>query len=328
MSLKEPPTSHESRFDVGTENIRVDLWDPLPPNKAAAIVAAFYYSTWGDLTRSSDWSMIDDDQAPIGIENAWKIAQRSMSGEVLPNTLESIALTFGISNISRATTHQLVRSRVGAVFGQQGGRDNNWSDFNMRIPESLREAGFTGVIQDLTSRQNRVYQEAVYAGVPYQDARFVLPMGLETNLVASYNMLSFKGTVERRLCNRMMWEINWVARLMVDHVVKAFPWVGKSLRSGCEKRGTCQSVSPMFPNLCVTNTSGDTEVTKDNKVLIEMMEKTGIDWPRTASGTWKFMDLDWIRLDAERKDPDVVMSLTTPDLVLARREEGEWLRVQ
>src|SRR5690606_10018572 len=104
----------------------------------------FYFSTWDDLTSPAEWR----DTVVRGSEDAWTIAQRAMAGQVLPNTLESIPATFGFSGISRATTHQLVRTRVGAVFGQQGGRDNNWSNYNLRLPQTWWETQHPGILEE------------------------------------------------------------------------------------------------------------------------------------------------------------------------------------
>ena len=318
--MRQPPPSFQSRFDRGIDGIKVELWEPMEAQAAANTISSFYLSTWGDPVPIEHWHEEPDE--------AWKIATDAMEGKVLPNTLESIPVTFSITGISRATTHQLVRSRVGAVFGQQGGRDNNWHNFNQRIPDTWYDhENLVRRIETFHIYQNDLYQAAIQAGVPYQDARYVLPMGLETSLVASYNLLSFKGLAERRLCNRMMWETNYVVRLMSDLVVQAFPFVGRNLRSTCEKRGVCGSVSPMFPPACWTvSPEIGIKLAVDNPTLRQSManDMSTYDFPATANGCHReFATADQIRLEKEQNDPNTVYSLIHSNGV-AWKEEGFW----
>lgn len=327
--MKQSPPSFNFRVDRGIKNIEVELWDPQDPQQAANVIASFYLSTWGDPKSANAWY----DEAG-GQSTAWAHAQEAASGTVLPNTLESLALTYSINGVARATTHQLVRSRVGAVFGQQGGRDNNWSQFNQRLPETWFRNPRSNVLvkkaREVQIQANELYELATAFGIPFQDARYVLPMGLETALVASYNLLALKGLAERRLCNRMMWETNHVVRLMCDLAVKQYPWVGRNLRSSCEKRGVCGSVSPMFPPACVTlgqaNSDPVTRFAKDNPTLSSHVLSYGYDFPMTANGCYfEYVQKDEIRLKQETMDHDVVISLLDGQTVLAKKDRaGMW----
>ncbi len=328
--MRQPPDSFQSRLDPGVENILVELWNPIRATDAVETIASFYLSTWGDPTSVENWDT--DDQSIRNV--AKRHAEDAMNGKVLPNTLESIALTFSIQGLTRATTHQLVRSRVGAVFGQQGGRDNNWQGFNFRVPDTFFGAVGEDTVRGLVYRMNQMYAQLVNAGVPFQDARYILPMGLETSLVGSYNLLSFKGLANRRLCNRMMWETNYVVRAMTDLVVQAFPFVGRNLRSSCEQRGVCGSVSPMFPPADLTvrevgqgrgrSKTMEVDYAHDNPVLQENAEFV-YDNLREQNGCFiHFHEADRNRLELEERNPNVVISLVDGMTVLATRVEGLW----
>jgi len=311
-------------LDNGVENISVEIYPTLPNAQAVSTIASFYLSTWGDPISPTKWVESEGEY-----DNAKKYAQDAMDGKVLPNTLESIPLTFAINGVSRATTHQLVRTRVGAVFGQQGGRDNNWHNYNQRIPDTWSDhPELVKSVETLHVYQNNLYQKALNAGVPFQDARYVLPMGLETALVVSYNMLSFKSLAERRLCNRMMWETNYIVRKMVDLVVERYPWVGKNLRSGCEKRGVCGSVSPMFPPSCYWMVNGQPELVRDNPTLAAEVEaRQGYDFDVVENGCVRhFSANDMDRLEAEFKGVgDMVFSLVGRPVPLTERDESKGL---
>lgn len=313
------PDSFISRLDEGTEGIEVRLWNSVDAQEAANVVASFFMSTFGDPVHEWD----EPDQA-------WEIAHRVMQGKGLPNALESVNLTFSFNGISRVVTHQLVRTRVGAGFGQQGGRDNSWQDFNFRQPISYRlfEGQQRAYIAELMSQLNQMYEEAVSRGISYQDARYMLPMGLETALVGSYNLLSLKGTLQRRLCNRMHWETNHVARLMADLVVSELPWVGLTLRSGCKL--TCHSVSPMFPPADIIRTKdGVPGYADDSLILKENMPADGYIWDRSANGCAVIYDsIDRRRIRNEWDNPGVVFSLVDGETPLAALDtNGMWRNV-
>lgn len=318
--MSKMPSNFNSSAHRGIEGIEVKLLDRPDPFAEAKKVAEFFWSTWGAI-----------DDVPKG--NGWLLtAQKVAAGKGLPNALEAVVLTFTIEGISRATTHQLVRSRVGVGFGQQGGRDNDWSGFNFRVPETWHQLAPELIEPYLTSLTHlrSLYKSLIEQGVPYQDARYCLPMGMETALVGAYNLLALKGTLQRRLCNRMMWSTNYVARLMADLTVQALPWVGRSLRSTCEQRGVCGSVSPMFPPSCITNTGREYGVSaaQDNPTLIHEMGEDDYDWPLTSNGCWQhFNFLDRARMSTELKDP-VAISLVDGVTVLTERDtKGIWHRV-
>lgn len=63
----------------------------------------------------------------------------AFEGKTLPQILEMISFEFTITG-TRAFTHQVVRTRVGAAFMQHGGRDNDWRHRFWIMPESIRRA--------------------------------------------------------------------------------------------------------------------------------------------------------------------------------------------
>ena len=317
--MENSPSSFNSRSDEGVKGITVELWGEVDSQAAANVVASFFESTWGDPMPADSWDPDD----------ALRIAQKVMEGKGLPNTLESAVLTFSVNGVSRASTHQLVRTRVGAGFGQQNGSNTNWSDFNFRMPESWQnlEGQQRAYIFGVMDHLNEMYKEAIEHGIPFQDARYMLPMGLQTALVGSYNLLSLKGTLQRRLCNRMLWETNHIARAMADLTVQELPWVGKTLRAGCS-RGICQSVSPMFPPSDLVPTQyGLAEWAANNPTLQEEMGPGGdYVWPRSSNGAvLRYEEIDRKRIQNEYDHPEISFSLVDGDTVLAIKDhKGIW----
>jgi thymidylate synthase ThyX len=62
------------------------------------------------------------------------------AGKTLQQVLERFTFSFLVDGVTRAETHQMVRTRVGAGFMQHGGRDNDWRHRRWTIPETLERA--------------------------------------------------------------------------------------------------------------------------------------------------------------------------------------------
>lgn len=327
---KNPPDSYRSRFDRGIDNIEVRLLNPPHPNEAAETIAVFAETTFGDIGHPYDYR-----STVSGDDEAWRLAQGAAEFKhVIPNALETVILTFAVDGVSRATTHQLVRTRVGAGFGQFSQRANNLSGFNMRLPRSFDRMpdGAVRRYYESLDHLQRFYNAAIEAGVPYQDARYVVPEGIETSITATYNLLSLIGTVKRRACNRMQWEINYVARCMADLALEALPWLGRSLRSGCEHRGVCQTTDPMFEPSCVwwNAEKRAPDWCRDNPALIEQMGTAMYNWPRSANDALWFLTGDQARVSLEGENEfkwACAMSDPKGSYPIAKQDEnGLWRR--
>lgn len=167
----------------------------------------------------------------------------------LGTALEAIQLTFAISGISRTTTHQLVRQRVGAGFSQESFRDHDISKNEIICPESIAKDTFLyDWFQDLSEQIKDLYNYAIKINIPYQDARFIMPMGTATYIVMTTNFRALQGLLSQRLCNTVQWEINYVSRLMLREIEIHLPFFAKYLKCSCEKVQKCTAYSStLFP---------------------------------------------------------------------------------
>lgn len=156
------------------------------------------------------------------------------------STIEHIQISYAISNVSRACTHQLVRHRL-MSFSQKSQRyvqEKGQFDYIIpptidKVPE-LREKfiSFMGEISDK-------YQEFVDAGIPAEDARFVLPNAASSSLVASLNLRELIHLAQLRLCTRAQYEIRMMVKAMCDEITKEEPWLKEYLVPKCEALGFC-----------------------------------------------------------------------------------------
>ena len=73
-----------------------------------------------------------------------------------------------------------------------------------------------------------LYEEMVAAGVPAEDARFLLPNATNTNFKITVNFQSLLHICDLRLCTRAQWEFRKVAGLMRAEVNRVVPESGAS----------------------------------------------------------------------------------------------------
>ncbi len=82
------------------------------------------------------------------------------------------------------------------------------------------------------------YQELVDAGIPAEDARFVLPNAAETKIVVTMNARELWHFFNLRCCRRAQWEIRDLAKRMLAEVRRKAPILFAEAGPGC-LRGAC-----------------------------------------------------------------------------------------
>ncbi len=155
------------------------------------------------------------------------------------STLEHASYTFSVEGVSRALTHQLVRHRL-ASFNQQSQRYVKFKEEPPVVrpvsvdvtPEAA--AAFDGAIEACW----QAYDKLVQAGVPAEDARYVLPNACETKIVVTMNIRELMHFFSNRCCNRAQWEIRELAWRMLELVRPTAPFIFRTAGPGC-MRGAC-----------------------------------------------------------------------------------------
>ena len=156
------------------------------------------------------------------------------------STIEHIQVSFAISNVSRACTHQLVRHRL-MSFSQKSQRYvQEKGQFDYIIPPTIeKNPELKQKFEDFMGEISAKYQEFVEAGIPAEDARFVLPNAAASSLVASLNLRELIHLAQLRLCTRAQYEIRTMVKAMCDEIVKEEPWLKDYLVPKCEFFGFC-----------------------------------------------------------------------------------------
>jgi thymidylate synthase (FAD) len=144
----------------------------------------------------------------------------------IPSSWEFVTYTFLINNVTRAFTHQFVRTRTGS-YAQQTMRVLNvdgWSYGTGPTIEGdlLLEAKY----QDAMTVVDAAYRELIKDGAAIEDARGVLPTNIHTNIVAKFDLRSLADTARKRASGRTQGEYRQVMNAMLEAVLQVHPWAG------------------------------------------------------------------------------------------------------
>ena len=191
-----------------------------------------YRVCYSSLTPAQIEARIEDERIPRERMQAF-VDARLGTGHASP--LQQVWFEFGISGVSRAFSHQFVRHHVGISFEQQSQRYVAYGDgaFPYTTPESVRRAGKEEAFGRAIGAAGRAYRELVEAGVPAEDARFLLPNATNTNFKVSVNYLELLHIADLRLCTRAQWEFRKVVAMMRAEVKRAFPGLARYVQPKC-----------------------------------------------------------------------------------------------
>ena len=158
-----------------------------------------------------------------------KLAELEYMANTIPSSWEFVDYVFMIEGVSRAFTHQFVRSRQGS-YAQQTMRVLNMGEYDYvytdRVMADVKARG----IVDIVNENIRLgYNKLIEMGFPAEDARGILPTNIATNIVAKFNLRAFVDLAKSRTGGRTQGEYQKVMNAMVDEVLKVHPWADKFL---------------------------------------------------------------------------------------------------
>lgn len=156
------------------------------------------------------------------------------------STVEHVQVSFAISNISRACSHQLVRHRH-MSFSQKSQRYvKEKGQFDYLIPYSIeRDENLKAKFELLMNEISQAYLQFTEAGIPAEDARAVLPNACATSMVVSTNLRELIHVANLRLCSRAQSEIRLLVKGMCDALIEQEPWLKDYLVPKCDTHGFC-----------------------------------------------------------------------------------------
>src|SRR5712692_6452684 len=169
------------------------------------------------------------------------IGERLKTGHASP--LEQVVFWFAIAGVSRSLSHQFVRHRIGISFEQQSQRYVKFKQDKLAfvLPESWKRAQLDDEFAELLARTSELYAKALKAGIPAEDARFVLPNAAPTNFHVMVNFAEMLHICDLRLCVRAQWEIRKMVAAMRLEIKRVLPEIAVFLQPKCgeNRMGYC-----------------------------------------------------------------------------------------
>lgn len=163
-----------------------------------------------------------------GWTNERKMAELEYMANTIPSSWEFVDYTFLIEGVTRAFTHQLVRTRT-ASFAQQTMRVLDVSEgpgweflTGPTIREELeRVMPYVKAMDGIAA----AYKEQIALGSSVEDARGLLPTNILTNIVMKCNMRTLVEMVRKRSSPRTQGEYRDVLDALKGQALAVHPWL-------------------------------------------------------------------------------------------------------
>lgn len=167
---------------------------------------------------------------------------RELQRTSLGGPLEYVDFTFQVEGVPRALTHQMVRTRVGAVYSQESLRfcAKTGEQFKYDVGPSIKTEEQREVYHKAMEGMQQAYEDLLEAGVATQDARGALPINILTNIGVKYNLKTLIGIAEVRLCTQS--QPHWVdilGQMKKEITEKVHPVFGELLVMYCDRHQRC-----------------------------------------------------------------------------------------
>ena len=163
-----------------------------------------------------------------------KLKELEYMANTIPSSWEMCDYHFLISGVTRAYTHQQVRTR-NASFAQQTMRvldvseGRGWEYLtgpSIKGAESENKEASDEFLYGATMDViDATYKALIKNGVKIEDARGILPTNILTNIVMKINMRAFVELVRKRSSPRVQGEYRDVLAAMQDAVKAVHPWI-------------------------------------------------------------------------------------------------------
>lgn len=136
------------------------------------------------------------------------------------SVIEFAHITFKVEGVSRALTHQLVRHRLNSYI-QESQRYVRYKDlldtddWYVTPPEIASDTSLKTAFDSNMRLAAITYETLLDEGVKPEDARYVLPNAVKTNINIGMNARSLFNFLDLRLDSHSQWEIRELANNMV-----------------------------------------------------------------------------------------------------------------
>ena len=137
--------------------------------------------------------------------------------------LEHASATFSVTGISRALTHQLVRHRI-ASYAQLSMRSVSPDLLKTIVPPDIqKDPQALSLFNETFDKCRNIYDELIRLGIKKEDARFIIPQGIETQIIITMNFRSWIHFLKLRLEPSAQWEIRKMAQEILKQLQSIAP---------------------------------------------------------------------------------------------------------
>lgn len=183
-----------------------------------------------------------------------KRAELDYMASTIKSSWEFVDVVFLIEGVTRATAQQITRTR-NASYAMQ----------SQRVVDA-RDIPVTNPIPSENEINHYLYEDAIWAaksfytrladnGAPLEDARGVLPINTQCNLVAKYNLRALTDVVKARKSLRAQGEYANIARKMEEAVIEVWPWTVAFFKS--DNDIAIAMLEEVVKNIGITTGKGD-----------------------------------------------------------------------
>lgn len=154
-----------------------------------------------------------------------KLEELTYMANTIPSSHEFVHYTFCITGVSRAFTHQFVRTRT-ASYAQQTMRILDVTGWTYETGPTVHQfEGTTEMWHDAMADIDMTYKRLIEAGVSIEDARGILPTNIHTNIVMSCNLRTLCELVRKRSSSRVQGEYRSVLNALRFEAIRVHPFV-------------------------------------------------------------------------------------------------------
>ena len=159
-----------------------------------------------------------------------KLEELEYMAGTIPSSWEFVDYVFMVEDVSRAYTHQQVRTRA-ASYAQQTMRVLPMHGFGYVYSDRVRaDQRAKQEVDALLNSIQQTYDDLVQViGLPPEDARGILPTNIATNIVCKFNLRTMTELARSRTGGRTQGEYQKVVNAMIDAVLAVHPWAEKFL---------------------------------------------------------------------------------------------------
>jgi thymidylate synthase (FAD) len=190
LRFNEKPTTE---FINNLDAMEVTLLNYPTVDQLIEEIIPFTNATWND--------------DPIAVRDSMSMKEKiqnvydAFHFKYLPQSLETVNLTFLIKGIDLQTVTHLLRNRVGFTFSAECSGDKWWTHKRSLVPNSVQQSDeFYKRWQEITIAAKQLYCDMIDSKqISIMDARHILPRNLETYYLMHVNFLSLLNFLKQRI---------------------------------------------------------------------------------------------------------------------------------